>query len=464
MSISSSPQANVDDYAWQVVPEAARFVDRVLSQATEQNGLLAKLAQRMHDETGTRLVDWTLSITLVNRPETRERVESLGFEAVAADRWQHPGGLFPILVLRDNEPDVPADHPIEVALKVDSIDDFVHAGSGEYVVEQQGKPGDRCQCADVRPLDDHDAPTKLVVVERHGRWTGVAESTSARQIAMAAKHRAAMVARRRRHDDPADGFAEAVRLVQAAAVDLREDWATDLFFAAEREYWQSRNQAARVQYERQQRLGLGWANHDHHTYRSSRQCFHLLVDALEQMGFSCRERFYAGKEAGWGAQVLEHADCGIVIFADVDLSPDEVAGDFAHQPLPERETLGTVGLWCRLHGESFLSAGMHHLECQFDFDAARTQLAAAGIDSMAPFTDFDYLKQAFTQGEMWPVDEERLQSALADGHITEQQAETFRRDGALGSHLEILQRDEGYKGFNQTGISEIITRTDPRNC
>jgi hypothetical protein len=28
--------------------------------------------------------------------------------------------------------------------------------------------------------------------------------------------------------------------------------------------------------------------------------------------------------------------------------------------------------------------------------------------------------------------------------------------------LEILQRDEGYKGFNQTGISDIIHRTDPR--
>jgi hypothetical protein len=28
--------------------------------------------------------------------------------------------------------------------------------------------------------------------------------------------------------------------------------------------------------------------------------------------------------------------------------------------------------------------------------------------------------------------------------------------------MEILERNDGYKGFNQTGISEIITRTDPR--
>jgi hypothetical protein len=32
----------------------------------------------------------------------------------------------------------------------------------------------------------------------------------------------------------------------------------------------------------------------------------------------------------------------------------------------------------------------------------------------------------------------------------------------LGSHLEILERNDGYKGFNQTGVSDIIARTDPR--
>ena len=81
---------------------------------------------------------------------------------------------------------------------------------------------------------------------------------------------------------------------------------------------------------------------------------------------------------------------------------------------------------------------------------------------MTPFTDFPHLKQAFTKGEMWPVDPSTNRAALADGLITAEQADQFRRDGALGSHLEILERNDGYKGFNQTGISEIITRTDPR--
>ena len=131
------------------------------------------------------------------------------------------------------------------------------------------------------------------------------------------------------------------------------------------------------------------------------------------MGFQCRERFYAGREAGWGAQVMQQSNCGLVVFADVDLSAEEITGDFAHQPLPPRDELGTVGLWCALHGESFLQAGMHHLECQFDFDAARDQLAAAGIETMAPFTDFPFLKQAFTQGEMWPVEPRQIDAAVA---------------------------------------------------
>jgi hypothetical protein len=119
-------------------------------------------------------------------------------------------------------------------------------------------------------------------------------------------------------------------------------------------------------------------------------------------------------------------------------------------------------MWCKLHGESLLEAGMHHLECQFDFDAARQQLAQEGIETMPPFSDFPYLRQAFTIGEVWCVAEQRLETALRAGWIDEQQADEFRSHGAIGSHLEILERNDGYKGFNQRGISDIIHRTDPR--
>ena len=268
--------------------------------------------------------------------------------------------------------------------------------------------------------------------------------------------------RQRDFETDEEGFDHATTLIDAAVSELGANLTCDLWFSAEREFWQRRNRAAQVQFARQNALGLGWANHDHHTYRSSRRCFTRLIAIWEKLGFHCRERFYAGREAGWGAQVMEHPITGITTFNDVDLSPDELFNDFAHEPLHETGHLGTVGLWCGLHGESFLQAGMHHLEAQFDFDSLRRQLGECDVKTMKPFTNFSYLRQAFTEGERWRVDAKRIQKALDNGYITKDQAKTFADQGAIGSHLENLERNEGFKGFNQTGVSEIISATDPR--
>ena len=50
------------------------------------------------------------------------------------------------------------------------------------------------------------------------------------------------------------------------------------------------------------------------------------------------------------------------------------------------------------------------------------------------------------------------------GQITAAQREQFAERGAVGSHLENIQRKEGFKGFNQQKISDIIRRTDPRTA
>jgi hypothetical protein len=94
--------------------------------------------------------------------------------------------------------------------------------------------------------------------------------------------------------------------------------------------------------------------------------------------------------------------------------------------------------------------------------AAQEQLEEHCVRAMPPFTDLRYLKQAFTEAETWRVDARRIQAALSDGAITEDQAKRFRTAGAVGSHLEILSPDDGHKGFNKAGISEIIRDTDPR--
>jgi hypothetical protein len=81
---------------------------------------------------------------------------------------------------------------------------------------------------------------------------------------------------------------------------------------------------------------------------------------------------------------------------------------------------------------------------------------------MAPFSNFEFLRQAFTEGERWPVRGERIEKLRQGGLITREQAEQFRQEGALGSHLENLQRRGGFKGFNQKAVSVIIAATDPR--
>jgi len=81
---------------------------------------------------------------------------------------------------------------------------------------------------------------------------------------------------------------------------------------------------------------------------------------------------------------------------------------------------------------------------------------------MKPFSDFPFLRQAFTEGERWPVRRERLEILISKGLITREQFDRFLAEGALGSHLENLQRHGGFKGFNQKSVSVIIAATDPR--
>ena len=69
-----------------------------------------------------------------------------------------------------------------------------------------------------------------------------------------------------------------------------------------------------------------------------------------------------------------------------------------------------------------------------------------------------------TKGERWEVPEERLASLVSSGAITTEEADRMQKEKVIGSHLEILERNDGFKGFNQTGISHIITKTNPKNA
>ena len=437
----------LEQFRWTPQPAAEQLVRQIVDPFLQRYPEASQLRDRMRDEAGIRFIDCIDHIVADENEFAAQRLLDAGFEksTMFGGSYIHPGGIFPPIVLSDRDSTL-------VLLKVESVSAFIAAHGG--TIDTMGRPGDRVRTAMLS--------INLGVVERHG-YRGPASPIEDRLVRSVVEYAEAFRWRRRWFDDEIDGFEHALHLIDTAVSKLGVDYTCDLFFAGERAYWQQRNQAALFQKARQDRLGLGWANHDHHTYRSSRRHFSRLITVFERLGFKCRERFYAGAEAGWGAQILEQPNAGVIIFADVDLSPAELSNDFAHEPLPHRQQLGTVGLWCALHGEAFLEAGMHHLECQFDFEALKKQLEqSGGIRVMKPFTDFPHLRQAFTEGQRWPVDGVRISRLLSAGQITAQQAEQFRTQGAIGSHLENLERNQGFKGFNQTGVSDIIAKTDPR--
>jgi hypothetical protein len=450
--MDSSRGAGLTAFHWEVQPAAGALVQDLLGQICARSLTAQRLAERLLQETGTRLIDWIDHLEVPDLPGLDSRLIHAGFHPAAEGVvvFRHEGGLFPSVVLT-------GDGSYALHLRVESVVDALQAH--ELAVPIAGAP-----LAPLRRARLADERAQVWVCERHGYSGFDVVTPSAERIVHLLHHSEAFLTRRRAFDQPAEGFAHALALVDAAVRDLGVDLACERFFAAERAYWQRRNLAARTQKLRQDALGLGWANHDHHTYRSSRAHFTRMIAVFERLGFHCRERFYPGHNAGWGAQVLEHAGTGVVIFADVDMSEDEIKNDFAHVPFfddPLRP-LGTVGLWCALHGESFLEAGMHHLEATFSFDHIRPQLERLGIHSMPPFTDYPHLRQCFTVGDRWSVAPARIDRLQSANLITKAQADQFRLEGAIGSHLELLERNQGFKGFNQQGVDRIIAGTDPR--
>lgn len=438
-------------FQWQPQPAAGAWLESQIATFLQRLPAAAQFAARLHNETGTRFGDWIDHLVLPATAVSRDELRELGFTHERSV-YRHRGAIFPAVILAEGG-------TMRVALKVESVAAFAMAHG--IAARLDGAPCAVYRRAKIWATDD----TELWTVERHGFAGFATPFQKSGEAEMRLRHAENLALRRRDFISDEEGFAHLEKMLDNAIADLGVDLTCDLFFAGERAYWQSRNRAAQLQKARQDGLGLGWGNHDHHTYRSSRRHFARLVALFEKLGCECRERFYAGSNAGWGAQVMEQPRAGIVVFADVDSAPDEVNSDFAHEPLTlrlERKKLGTVGLWCALHGEAVLQAGMHHLECRFAFDTLREQLGEAGVETMPPFSNFPYLRQAFTQGEIWPVNEARLQKLLNEAQITKSQFAKFRREGAIGSHLENLERNEGFKGFNQHGVSDIITRTDPR--
>jgi hypothetical protein len=431
---------------WQTHPQADELVSGVLHTALQDCSAAEQFAAHLLKTTGVRLRD-ILDHVVFDDAGLRRELERNGWKEISPGVLRHLDGYFPDFVQGEG---------LQIAFRAESLEMLaaVRSGTGPVQGAQFG-PYRRARVF-------QSGRTAFWAVERNGHVTYDMPTVSTATIRSARLGLQAFRSRRRQFDSVTQGLEHTERVVDVVVGDLGQHWACDLFLRAEREYWMQRCDAGRLQYSRQCAAGVGWVNIDHHTYDSSREHFAHTIRILEKLGYVCRELFYAGAQAGWGSQILEQPVLRSTIFADIDLAPEELDFDFAHLPLAPLPKFRRAGIWCGMHGESMLEAGLNHVAGMYDQVQLRTQLASSGVRMMAPFSSYPELYQELTEGQWWPVDPARVDRLERAGHLAPEEAEDFRLRGAIASHLENLERNQGFKGFNQPGIDGVLRIIDPR--
>jgi hypothetical protein len=431
-----------------VQPAAEHAIRQYLAKALAACPAAAAYAEGLHAAAGVRLRDLLDHVTTPD-PATEAYFAAAGWLRDDAGILVNPSGSFPAIL--------PGAGNDTIWFRVEAVEPFL--ASQSLIAQVEGAAHGPVRRAIVFTAPGGPA---FGVIERGGHIGYDVPETPAATILEARLVLQRFRARRRWFDTVEHGLAVTEAMVDHAVSAIGPHWACALWLRAEREYWMSRCGAARVQKARQDAAGIGWANIDHHTYDGARAHFRHTIRILGKLGYELREMLYAGELAGWGSQVLEQPALGSTIFADVDLAPDELDVDFAHEVLPDLPRHRRAGLVSALHGESILQAGLNHVAGLFDQQALRAQLARAGISMMKPFSAMPHLYQELTEGERAAVDPAVVDGLVHAGHILEADAEDIRLNGAIVSHLENIERNDGFKGFNKPGIDKVLRELDPR--
>lgn len=444
----------VYNFNWSLWDEAESHLKGLIDEFLMSNNRAGELAGTIEWGTGTKFIDWVDHMVLPADSVDEFTLQYLGYEEdteaetmYGARCFRHRGStLFPLLL----RPGILT----ELAVGVEDVDAFTHVH--QRLAEPLGDPLGPYRWVDVIKEHDH----LLTAVARRG-YSGFTfhDSDDIQEYAVTLDE---FRERPRKFPSDGKGMVATRELIEEKLERLDTHRLADAWFKAEWEFWVGSNQAAAFQKARQDQVGLGWANRDHQAYRCSREQYTEYIAILELLGMRRREAYHAGEQAGWGAQLMEQVELGFVVFCDVDLDPAEVDNDFATEGLEPRDELGTIGLWVGLHGESMLQAGIHHLALRVAFDRAVQDLDTRGYPSMPPFSAFDYLGQTFTVAQPWTLDEPRARFILSKGFIDQEIFDRLGEKGAVGSHVELIERSQGFKGFNQDSVSQIIADTDPR--
>lgn len=442
------------EFLWHKYPEAWQKLQGQIEKYKEMHPGINELSHRLYTTAGARLIDY-IDYLVVDSESWVNDLLHMGYTRNGM-LFTHQAALLPQVVLSTDSIKKTNNG---IAIKVDNIAHFLMAHGLTRPTEIEGGTGSGFRRSEVFSVHG----VSLWVVER--RQAGIMQPVPRQPGYLRLYERTLdnWLTRPRFFTDEKAAMEHTLALAERQVMEAGKDLAAYLFFEAERRYWLSRNRAAGVLKYYLDRVGVGWAGHDHHTFRSSRKNFSKLLKFFTTLGFQLRERFFAGEEAGWGAQVVEHPVIGITLFLDVDLTADELDIEFLSHGLPEQAKVGTIGLWCALHGDSIFESGLHHLAVLADFEQLTTVMAKENVKMMKPFSTIPYLRQAFTHGEMWPVEDHRLQKLLKNDIISPESAKKFASYGAVGSHVENIQREDGYKGFSQKEVSQIIKETNPQN-
>lgn len=431
---------------WAEQPESEELLSRVLKNIFGQSRAIQLYANRLHDSCAVRLRDIIDHIEFCDEAFVHD-LEGAGWVCSLANLWENPLGNFPKFVLGEKRQ--------ALVVRVESVDTFLSTvGSDAPVSGERGAPVRRASVPGV--IIGFDA------IERNGGSGFDGAVIEPDRLRAANYHLQIFRSRRRQFDGSADGLVQTRSIVDSAVEDIGAHHACALWLSAERDYWMMRCPAARLQKRRQDGAGIGWSNVDHHTYDASREHFAGTIGILERLGYVRRELMYAGDLAGWGSQILEQPVLNSTIFADVDLAPHELGIDFANDRLPPLSRHRRAGLVCALHGESMLEAGLNHVAGLYDSRRLRAQLAFENVAFMPPFSDMPHLYQELTVGVRVPVDPRRVDELCRLGHLRADDAEDIRTNGAILSHLENIERNNGYKGFNKPGIDGVLRKLDPR--
>src|SRR5262245_42615179 len=113
------------EFDWQCQPAAEKWLYFLLEEFKAKNGYIAQLETELLHKTSTRLFDWIDHFTLDFSTSVEQELEKNGFVQECAmpnyRLFTHAGAKLPSVLVKEGS----TKHPVGIAIKVESIADFL---------------------------------------------------------------------------------------------------------------------------------------------------------------------------------------------------------------------------------------------------------------------------------------------------------------------------------------------------